>query len=65
MNLLVGRALQEDVEFWNQGLFAEDQSDEDFDSKEESSSAGGDSFDSDFGKYDEEVKKLSQSDDAE
>ena len=28
----------------------EDQSDDDFDSKEESSSAGGDSFDSDFDK---------------
>jgi hypothetical protein len=48
MNLLVGKALEEDANFWNQGLFAEDESDEDFDSADESESAGKDSFDSDF-----------------
>ena len=48
MNALVGKAMQEDDDFWNQGLFAEGDSDEDFDSEAESASAGKDSFDSDF-----------------
>ena len=49
MTLLVGRAIEEDQDFWNQGLFEEGgDSDEDFDSEAESVSAGKDSFDSDF-----------------
>lgn len=48
MNLLVGKALEEDEQFWNQGLFADAGSDDDYDSKEESASAAKDSFDSDF-----------------
>ena len=50
MNALVGKAIEEDEEFWNQGIFAEPDSDDDFASKDESSSQGRDSFDSDFDK---------------
>ena len=51
MNALVGKAMEEDEMFWNQGLFAEAEQqseDDDFESAQESSSQGRDSFDSDF-----------------
>jgi hypothetical protein len=64
MNALVGKALEEDEQFWNASLFAggEDQgnaeaSDEDYDSKEESGSAALDSFDSDFDRPDIDLER--------
>ena len=53
MNALVGKAIEEDDAFWNQGLFATGQNeagsdDDDFASAQESSDQGRDSFDSDF-----------------
>ena len=50
MTALVGKAIEEDAEFWNQGVFAEPEDDDDFASHDESSSQGRDSFDSDFEK---------------
>ena len=52
MNVLIGKAIEEDENFWNQGIFAEQasESDKDFASKDESSEQGRDSFDSDFDK---------------
>ena len=52
MNVLIGKAIEEDENFWNQGIFAEPESasDGDFGSGDESSDQGRDSFDSDFDK---------------
>lgn len=47
MNLLVGKALEEDEEFWGQDFFQENDDDESFDA---ASSEAKDSFDSDFDK---------------
>ena len=58
MNALVGKAIEEDEQFWNSGIFAgaaeenAEGSDESYNSKEESASAGQDSFDSDFDRPD-------------
>ena len=61
--MLVGKALEEDQQFWNSGLFqvgSDDQeqenSDDDYNSKEESASAGKDSFDSDFDQPDNDLE---------
>jgi hypothetical protein len=63
MNLLVGKALEEDEQFWKQGLFgagAKEEaalpSDESYNSKAESVSAGKDSFDSDFDRSDNDIE---------
>ena len=45
MNALMGKALEEDEQFWNSGIFAGaaqdvESSDQDYNSKEESASAG-------------------------
>lgn len=58
MNALVGKAIEEDDLFY-QGLFgneggAAEESDQDFDSKDESCESAKDSFDSDFGQSSEE-----------
>lgn len=52
MNALIGKAIEEDENFWNQGIFAEPESasEGDFASEDESSAQGRDSFDSDFDK---------------
>lgn len=70
MNILVGKALEEDEQFWNTGIFAgaaeAEVSDEDYNSKEESDSAGIDSFDSDFDRPDNDLEDdddISSSDD--
>ena len=56
MNALVGKAQEEDDQFYN-GLFGEvDESDRDFNSQDESCSSGKDSFDSDFGRSSDEGK---------
>ncbi len=61
MNVLVGKALEEDDQFWKTGLFAgadeAEVSDEDYNSKSESASAGKDSFDSDFDKNDDDLEE--------
>ena len=61
MNVLVGKALEEDEQFWKQGLFGAggkedvgEASDESYNSKAESESAGKDSFDSDQAEEDKE-----------
>lgn len=56
MNVLVGKAKEEDEELYN-GLFAERESDESFESKEESESLRRDSFDSDFNKSDSDEER--------
>lgn len=56
MNLLVGKAKEEDEELYN-GLFAEADSDESFKSKGESESLRRDSFDSDFNKSDSDEER--------
>jgi len=56
MNVLVGKAKEEDEELYN-GLFAEGDSDESFESKEESESLRRDSFDSDFNKSDSDEER--------
>lgn len=50
MNALVGKAIEEDDQFYN-GLFGEggNESDQDFNSQNESCESAKDSFDSDFG----------------
>ncbi len=49
MNVLVGKAQEEDEMFY-QGLFGDaEESDKDFNSQDESCDSGVDSFDSDFG----------------
>ena len=50
MSALVGKAQEEDDQFYK-GLFGnvDEESDQDFDSKNESVDSGRDSFDSDFG----------------
>jgi hypothetical protein len=57
MNALVGKALEEDQQFWSSGVFLkkagdelgeDSDADDDYDMKEESASAAKDSFDSDF-----------------
>lgn len=70
MNALVGKALEEDEQFWNAGLFAAGEgqevaeaSDEDYDSKEESASAALDSFDSDFDRPDIDLERDSDDED--
>ena len=55
MNLLVGKAIEEDEQFWNNGIFAE-ASDDDYNLKEESESAAQDSFDSDFEQPDDDIE---------
>jgi len=60
MTTLVGKAIEEDEEFYK-GVFAEGESDEDFESQQESDYQRRDSFDSDFGKGDsddDEAKKM-------
>ena len=56
MNLLVGKAKEEDEELYN-GLFAEGDSDESFESQGESESLRRDSFDSDFDKSDSDEER--------
>ena len=68
MNALMGKAIEEDEQFWNSGMFAgaaEDveASDVDYDSKEESGSAAQDSFDSDFDRNDDDLEGDSDDDD--
>ena len=54
MNVLVGKAQEEDELFY-QGLFGDaEESDKDFNSQDESCESGKDSFDSDFGQSSED-----------
>ena len=48
MKALIGKAIEEDNDFWDTGLFIESEDDEDFQSNDQSLSCGKDSFDSDF-----------------
>lgn len=50
----MGKALEEDEQFWNAGIFAEG-SDEDYQSKDESDAK--DSFDSDFDEPDRDIEQ--------
>jgi vacuolar protein sorting-associated protein 72 len=69
MNVLVGKALEEDEQFWKQGLFGAggkedvgEASDESYNSKAESESAGKDSFDSDFDRSDNDIENSDDDD---
>lgn len=63
MNQLVGKAAEEDDMFWGQDMFNENEEDKSYESKNESdSSAGRDSFDSDFS---EESRKKNEEEDEE
>ena len=50
MNALVGKAIEDDEAFWNSGFFGEPEGseDDDYQSAQDNSSQGRDSFDSDF-----------------
>lgn len=63
MNQLVGKAQEEDEQFWKTGLYNNNceeaqNSDESFDSNEISMSAAQDSFDSDFDRPDNDIERV-------